>query len=83
VLHGCCVQVEVASTEVMVCPCVRACVRVCACTPQVTYKNLEQWYEELQEHCKGIPTIVIANKIDVDYKVTSKSFNFAAKVGGQ
>ena len=46
---------------------------------QVTYKNLETWYEELQENCKGIPTIVVANKIDVDYKVTSKSFNFAAK----
>ena len=37
---------------------------------QVTYKNLETWYEELQEHCKGVPTIVVANKIDVDYKVT-------------
>ena len=36
---------------------------------QVTYKNLETWYAELQEHCKGIPTIVVANKIDVDYKV--------------
>ena len=36
---------------------------------QVTYKNLETWYEELQENCKGIPTIVVANKIDIDYKV--------------
>eukprot|EP00955_Chlamydomonas_euryale_P091110 364597-Chlamydomonas_euryale.AAC.7 len=46
---------------------------------QVTYKNLETWYDELQENCRGIPTIVVANKIDVDYNVTSKSFNFAAK----
>ncbi len=22
-----------------------------------------------QEHCKGIPTVVVANKIDIDYKV--------------
>ena len=51
----------------------------CHVSCQVTYKNLETWYEELQENCKGIPTIVVANKIDVDYKVTSKSFNFAAK----
>ncbi|KAG1678809.1 hypothetical protein FOA52_012849 [Chlamydomonas sp. UWO 241] len=57
-----------------------ACIMVFDVTRKVTYKNLEQWYDELQENCKGIPTIVIANKIDVDYKVTSKSFNFAAKV---
>jgi len=38
-------------------------------TRKVTYKNLERWYSELQEHCKGLPTIVVANKIDVDYKV--------------
>jgi Rab-like protein 2 len=28
---------------------------------------------------QGIPTIVVANKIDIDYQVTAKSFNFAAK----
>jgi hypothetical protein len=28
-----------------------------------------RWYAELQEHAHGIPTIVVANKIDVDYKV--------------
>jgi hypothetical protein len=26
---------------------------------------------------QGVPTIVVANKIDVDYKVTQKSFKFA------
>ncbi len=36
---------------------------------KVTYKNLERWYEELQSYCRGIPTIVVANKIDVDYQV--------------
>lgn len=56
-----------------------ACIMVFDVTRKVTYKNLETWYDELQEHCKGIPTIVVANKIDIDYKVTSKSFNFAAK----
>ena len=40
----------------------------------MTYKNLETWYDELQEHCKGIPTIVVANKIDVDYKVRVTRF---------
>mmetsp|Transcript_34946 Transcript_34946/g.77708 ORF Transcript_34946/g.77708 Transcript_34946/m.77708 type:complete len:242 (-) Transcript_34946:444-1169(-) len=56
-----------------------ACIMVFDVTRKVTYKNLDTWYEELQSYCKGIPTIVVANKIDIDYKVTSKSFNFAAK----
>ena len=56
-----------------------ACIMVFDVTRKVTYKNLETWYHELQEHCKGIPTIVVANKIDVDYAVTNKSFNFGAK----
>jgi GTPase SAR1 family protein len=39
---------------------------------QVTYKNLDRWYAELQEHCRGIPTFLVANKIDVNYAVTEK-----------
>mmetsp|Transcript_20525 Transcript_20525/g.39005 ORF Transcript_20525/g.39005 Transcript_20525/m.39005 type:complete len:250 (+) Transcript_20525:353-1102(+) len=56
-----------------------ACIMVFDVTRKITYKNLEHWYNELQEYCKGIPCFVVANKIDVDYKVTSKNFNFAAK----
>lgn len=56
-----------------------ACIMVFDVTRKLTYKNLERWYEELQDNCKGLPTIVVANKIDVDYRVTSKSFNFASK----
>ena len=41
-------------------------------TRKVTYKNLDRWYAELQEYCPGIPTIVVANKIDVDYRVTER-----------
>jgi len=48
-------------------------------TRKLTYKNLERWYGELQEYAAHIPCIVVANKIDTDYKVTSKSFNFASK----
>jgi len=48
-------------------------------TRKITYKNLNNWYKELQEYRKGIPIIVVANKIDVDYKVTEKSFAFASK----
>jgi Rab-like protein 2 len=41
-----------------------------------TYKNLSQWYTELREHCPKIPTIVVANKIDINKEVTKKAFNF-------
>jgi predicted GTPase len=41
------------------------CVCVCVCV-----------YLEFRQ---GIPCIVVANKIDLDLKVTKKSFNFAAK----
>lgn len=46
-----------------------------------TYKHLRTWYKELQEQRKGIPCIVVGNKIDVNKAATSKSFNFASKRG--
>ena len=46
-----------------------ACILVFDVTRKLTYKNLERWYQELQEYCEGIPTFVVANKIDIDYKV--------------
>mmetsp|Transcript_19419 Transcript_19419/g.32639 ORF Transcript_19419/g.32639 Transcript_19419/m.32639 type:complete len:271 (+) Transcript_19419:374-1186(+) len=56
-----------------------ACILVFDVTRKVTYKNLELWHQSLTEYCNNIPCFVVANKIDVDYKVTSKNFNFAAK----
>lgn len=56
-----------------------SCILVFDVTRKVTYQNLSEWYKELQKYRKSIPTLVVANKIDVDYKVTQKSFNFAAK----
>mmetsp|Transcript_6185 Transcript_6185/g.15345 ORF Transcript_6185/g.15345 Transcript_6185/m.15345 type:complete len:243 (-) Transcript_6185:1196-1924(-) len=53
-----------------------ACVLAFDVTRKVTYKNLDRWYKELEEYCPGIPTIVVANKIDVDYRVTERSFAF-------
>ena len=35
--------------------------------------------EKKKEFRQGIPCIVVANKIDLDLKVTKKSFNFASK----
>jgi len=57
---------------------------------QITYKNLEKWYNELQTYRQGIPAIVICNKIkyldtiinlfiSVDMEVTKVTFNFATK----
>jgi len=36
-------------------------------------------YAELRRYCATIPCFVVANKIDVDYSVTTKSFAFATK----
>jgi len=44
-----------------------------------TYKNLSQWYTELRQHCATIPTVVCANKIDINKEVTKKAFNFPTK----
>jgi len=56
-----------------------ACILVFDVTRKVTYTNLTQWYKELQQYRMGIPVFVVANKIDVDYNVTQKNFQFAKK----
>jgi hypothetical protein len=45
-------------------PFAHSCFLFLLCFTQVTYKNLDRWYKELEEYCPGIPTIVVANKID-------------------
>ncbi|KAL2919508.1 hypothetical protein HK105_201155 [Polyrhizophydium stewartii] len=57
-----------------------ACILVFDVTRKVTYKNLDQWYDELTGH-RGIkmPVIVVANKIDMDPSRASKSFAFVEK----
>jgi len=56
-----------------------ACLLVFDITRKITYKNLAQWHKELREYRQEIPCIVVANKIDVDTSITSKSFNFPKK----
>merc|ERR1711988_183158 len=56
-----------------------ACILVFDVGRKSTYKNLSQWYTELREHCVSIPTVVCANKIDINKEVTKKAFNFPTK----
>lgn len=56
-----------------------ACILVFDVTRKVTYQNLQAWYQELRQYCETIPVICIANKIDVDLRVTSKAFAFPQK----
>jgi Rab-like protein 2 len=58
-----------------------ACVMVFDVTRKDTYVNLAHWYRELQQYRKGIPILVVANKIDVNPRVTSKPFQFTDKRG--
>ena len=36
-------------------------------------------YKELQTYRPGLPTLIVANKIDIDYNVVKKSFGFPSK----
>jgi Rab-like protein 2 len=56
-----------------------ACILVFDVTRKATYTHLPDWYKELESYRKGIPVLVVANKIDVDYKVVNKQFAFATK----
>merc|ERR1719263_1663965 len=56
-----------------------ACIMCFDVTRKQTYKNLPTWYKELRDYRAKIPTICIANKIDVDLKVTGKEFAFPKK----
>eukprot|EP00474_Spongospora_subterranea_P011272 CRZ11730.1 hypothetical protein [Spongospora subterranea] len=55
------------------------CILAFDVTRKVTYQNLNAWYKELRQYRPNIPVIVVANKIDADYKVTDKKFAFAVK----
>lgn len=57
------------------------CILVFDVTRKSTYKNLDNWYKKLRNYCEQIPCIVVANKIDVDYEVTTKVFRFASEHG--
>lgn len=52
------------------------CIMVFDVTRKQTYLNLKHWYMELRQHCPTIPCILVANKVDVDFAVTKKKFNF-------
>ena len=56
-----------------------ACILVFDVTRKQTYQHLTDWYKELTEFCENIPVIVVANKIDIDPRVTNKKFKFADK----
>merc|ERR1711865_741129 len=57
----------------------QACLLVFDVTRKTTYQHLSDWYKELRQFCENIPTIVVANKIDIDPRVTSKEFKFAKR----
>lgn len=52
------------------------CILVFDVTRKGTYLSLEQFYKDLRKHRPTIPCIVVANKVDVDYNVTKKNFEF-------
>lgn len=57
------------------------CILVFDITRKATYQHLPQWLAELRQYAENVPCLVVANKIDVDMKVTKKSFSFPKKNG--
>jgi Rab-like protein 2 len=67
-----------------------ACILVFDVTRKSTYHNLQKWYDELSLSSSNyfnskrtatintIPCILVANKVDINYAVTKKSFKFAS-----
>jgi Rab-like protein 2 len=50
------------------------CILVFDVTRKITYQHLSDWYKELRDHCENIPCVLVANKIDVDYNVSTCCF---------
>ncbi|KAI9140955.1 RTW putative [Paraphysoderma sedebokerense] len=46
-------------------------------TRKITYKNLDNWYQELKRFRPNIPVLLVANKIDQDPRMAKKTFAFA------
>ena len=59
----------------------KCCILVFDVTRKATYSNLSEGYKELREQCESIPCILVANKIDIDPRVTGKEFKFARRHG--
>ena len=57
------------------------CILVVDAQRKITYTNLKDWYKEMRSHCPHIPCIVIANKIDMDEKVTTRRYKFVEEIG--
>ena len=55
------------------------CIMVFDVTRKSTYDNVKKWYKAMREQCGDIPTILVANKIDLKPEVTKKKFQFAVK----
>ena len=56
-----------------------ACILVFDVTRKLTYQHLADWYKELRQYSASMPVLVVANKIDINYEVTTKPFQFASK----
>ena len=48
------------------------CLKAFDVTRKATYQHLDEWSRELRNFCQDIPVILVANKIDVNYKVSEE-----------
>ena len=55
------------------------CILVFDVTRKSTYQNIKNWYSAMRQQCGQIPTVLVANKIDLKPEMTKKKFQFAVK----
>ena len=55
------------------------CILVFDVTRKSTYQNIKNWYSAMRKQCGQIPTVLVANKIDLKPDMTKKKFQFAIK----
>ena len=55
------------------------CILVFDVTRKSTYQNIKKWYSAMRNQCGQIPTILVANKIDLKPEMTKKKYQFSIK----
>ena len=49
-------------------------------TSRMTYKNVPNWFRDIQRVCDNIPLVIVGNKVDIkDRKVRAKNITFHRK----
>ena len=49
-------------------------------TRKITYKNINNWYNEFRTHCPSTPCMLVGNKIDLEKRSVERKYTLADKM---